>query len=74
MKICLISGVFIYLTSGFYFFTIWFKFFKPDTGLSLEDQQISLVILGIATLLWPVVVSLAYIELLSKPIFLPSNT
>jgi hypothetical protein len=67
MKICLVSGGFICLTSAFYFFTIWLKFFKRDTGLSLEDKQLSLVILGVATLLWPVVVPLAYIELLSKP-------
>lgn len=33
----------------------------------MKDKQLSLVILGLATLLWPVVVPLAYIELLSKP-------
>lgn len=33
----------------------------------MEDKQLSLVILGVATLLWSVVVPLAYIELLSKP-------
>jgi hypothetical protein len=42
------------------------KFFKRGTGLALEDKQLSLVILGVATLLWPVV-PFAYIELLSKP-------
>ncbi len=33
----------------------------------MEDKQLSLVILEVATLLWPVVVPLAYIELLLKP-------
>lgn len=66
MTICLVSGGFIYLTLAFYFFTIWLKFFKRDTDLSLEDKQFSLLILVVATLLWPFVVPLAYIELVSK--------
>jgi hypothetical protein len=58
---------FVYLISASYFFTLWLKFFKQDTNLSFEERCFSLLILGIATLFWPIVVPLAYIELLSKP-------
>jgi hypothetical protein len=67
MKLCLVATGLVYLIFGSYFFTIWLKFLKRDTRLSLEDRWLSLVILGIATLLWPIVVPLAYLELLLKP-------
>ena len=67
MKLSLFARGLIYLISGSYFLAIWLKFFKRDTRLSLEDRWLSLAILGVATLLWPIVVPLAYLELLSKP-------
>ena len=66
MKLCLVATGFVYLISGSYFFTIWWKFLKQDTRLSLEDRLFSLTVLGVATLLWPIVIPLAYLELLSK--------
>ena len=66
MRICIVFGEFIYLTSAFYFFTIWLSFLKRDIDLSLEDKQSSLLILVVATILWPFVVPMAYIELISK--------
>lgn len=58
-------GIF-YLIMTPLFFSIWFNFFQRDSSLSYEDKRLSWVILLTATILWPVVVPIAYLELLSK--------
>jgi Zn-dependent protease with chaperone function len=44
----------------------WLGFFRQDSNMSKEEKQVSLMVLTIATLLWPIVLPFAYLELLSK--------
>jgi uncharacterized membrane protein len=64
--IILVFLVVFYLLMSTCFFTIWLKFFKEDTSrsLSLQEKCLAWVTLSIATILWPVVVPIAYLELL----------
>jgi hypothetical protein len=56
----------IYLVMGTILFTTWLKFFQRDTSLVFEDKVLSALTLVVASLLWPLVVPLAYLELISK--------
>jgi Trk-type K+ transport system membrane component len=58
-------GIF-YLIMTPLFFSIWLNFFQRDSSLSYREKRLSWVILLTATILWPVVVLIAYLELLSK--------
>jgi hypothetical protein len=58
-------GIF-YLIMTPLFFSIWLNFFQRDSSLSYREKRLSWVILLTATILWPVVVPIAYLELLSK--------
>jgi hypothetical protein len=44
----------------------WQAIYRKDLDMSASERQISVLILTISTLLWPVVLPLAYIELLDK--------
>lgn len=68
MKILIFPLGGFYLLMAAWVLTIWLKFFKQDTSLSSEDRLLSMVILVIATILWPVVVPIAYLELLQEKI------
>lgn len=57
----------VYVVSAPCFFTNWLQFFKQEAGkLSEEEKQLSLMTLVMASILWPVVVPVAYLEKLSK--------
>jgi len=64
MEPTLTTSVFVYLVISSYFFTNWLKFFKRKSRLSPEEIFLSFVILVVATILWPVVVPISYLELL----------
>lgn len=57
---------------GFYVLVIpilflrWVSFFREDENLSGEEKKMSWLVIAIATLLWPVVLPFAYLELLCK--------
>lgn len=53
-----------YLLMAVPFLSIWLNAFRRDTSLSARERQLSLVVLAIATVFWPVVVPLSYLELL----------
>lgn len=65
-KIILVFLVVFYLLMATCFFTIWLEFFKEDTSasLSLQEKCLGWGILSVATIFWPVVVPIAYLELL----------
>jgi glucan phosphoethanolaminetransferase (alkaline phosphatase superfamily) len=46
------------------FFSVWLNLFKKDNHLSGQEKRLCWIILLIATLLWPIVVPLSYLELL----------
>lgn len=68
MKLLQIALLVAYLLMASCFFTLWLEFFKRDTRFSSEDRYLSIVILVIATILWPLVVPIAYLELLKEKI------
>lgn len=68
MKPLLVALVVTYLLTGSCFFYRWLQLFKKDTSLSSNERLLSLVMLVMATILWPVVVPIAYLELLKQKI------
>lgn len=55
-----------YLLIARSFFTTWLAVFQQDTQLNSEEKFLAIVILILSTVLWPVVLPLAYLELISK--------
>lgn len=66
MKPLLVALLVPYLLMASCFFNSWLQLFKKDTSLSANDRLLSMVMLFIATILWPVVVPIAYLELLKQ--------
>lgn len=56
----------IYLTIATFFFKVWRDLFEQNVNLSSEERQFSKMILLVATIFWPIVVPIAYLELISK--------
>lgn len=66
MEFLIIGLVAFYLIMAQSFLRIWFKFFQQDNSMSREEKQLSWLILLIGTVLWPLVVPIAYLSLLEK--------
>jgi hypothetical protein len=64
--------ILVALSTAFYglmairLFRIWWVFFKRDTDLAPGWAYISIAVLVLASVFWPVVVPFAYLELLGK--------
>ena len=54
----------IYLLIAATLFTIWLEFFKRDRSWNTEERFSSFITLAGATVLWPLVLPIAYIEVL----------
>ena len=65
-KIPLICLIIVYGFIGIRFLRIWLFFWQQDTALSDRDKFSSLAIVVLMTIFWPIVVPLAYLELLEK--------
>ncbi|WP_414588483.1 hypothetical protein [Scytonema sp. PCC 10023] len=57
-------AIIVYLIMACCFFNEWLVFFLADEEMDSEQRLFSIVILVIATILWPIVVPFAYLELL----------
>jgi hypothetical protein len=64
MEILTITLIVSYLLISLCFFINWLNFFKQKQNLAPEDRFLSLVILVIATIFWPVAVPISCMELL----------
>lgn len=53
-----------YLLMAAQFSTRWLRAIKKDTNLSNQDKSLSLLILVVASLFWPIVAPISYCELL----------
>jgi hypothetical protein len=53
-----------YLLLAVIFFKEWLHFFAEDQEISPQERWVSRMILVIATIVWPIVVPFAYLELL----------
>lgn len=66
LKLILVSAIIYYLLIARSFFTTWLAVFQQDTQLTSEEKFLATIILLISTILWPVLLPLAYLELISK--------
>lgn len=66
MKPLVVALVVIYLLMARCFLNTWLQFFKKDRSFYSNESLSFRVILFIATFLWPVVVPIAYLELLKQ--------
>ena len=57
-------AVVFYLIMAFCFFMQWLGFFIDDKDMDSGQRFFSIVILIVGTILWPLIVPLAYLELL----------
>lgn len=57
-------AIVFYLVMACCFFIQWLGFFIDDKEMNSAQRHFSIVILVIATILWPLIVPLAYLELL----------
>ena len=57
-------AVTVYAIMGFIFFMEWLDYFLADEDMNQEMRRFSSFALIIATVLWPIVVPLAYLEVL----------
>jgi len=65
LKLILFFLAFTYVAIAACLFIQWLSMFQQDHGTRLQ-QRLSIALLVIATILWPIVVPFAYLELLSK--------
>jgi uncharacterized membrane protein len=47
-------------------FTNWYRLYSQEAGMSLKQRQTSRIVIMVATLLWPIVLPMSYLELLKK--------
>lgn len=62
MELIQTALVIAYLLITSYFFINWLKFFNQTPSSSVEDRFLSVVVLSIATILWPFVIPISYLE------------
>jgi len=61
-----ILGMIVYITLGFCYFKEWLDLFQIDSTMTKQQRQISVIVLFLGTLLWPLIVPFAYLELLKS--------
>ena len=57
---------FFYLLIGQRFFQLWLKFFHQDVNLAPTERRLSLLVLSVGTIFWPIVVPVSYLKLLEE--------
>lgn len=62
----MICAKIIYLLIAATLFTIWLEFFKRDRTWNTQERLSGFVTLVIATIFWPLVLPIAYIEVLKS--------
>ncbi|MBD2775349.1 hypothetical protein [Iningainema tapete] len=64
IKLVIYLAILGYLAMSYYFFSEWLEFFLADEEMNSEQRFFSSIILVVASILWPIVVPFAYLELL----------
>ena len=62
MELLQTALVIAYLLITSYFFINWLEFFNQSPSSSVEESFLSVVVLVIATILWPFVIPISYLE------------
>lgn len=55
-----------YLVMAFLFWTTWLEYLEQEPSISSEDRRLYMLLFVTTTILWPVVVPIAYLELFKK--------
>ena len=66
MKALQVALVVAYLFMAPFYFTSWLKLFHKNATMTSNQRFASLIVLIISTILWPLVVPIAYLELLKQ--------
>lgn len=51
-----------YLLSALFCFATWFKVFQQETNLSPQEKAISIKVLIVASVFWPIAVPISHLE------------
>jgi hypothetical protein len=66
MQMLLYSLLTCYLIVMPILFFNWYDLYQQDSEMTNAERQVSRIVLAIATLLWPIVLPLSYLELIRK--------
>jgi hypothetical protein len=47
-------------------FNVWLKLYQQDSSISVEEKQLSWIILILGAVFWPIVVPISYLTLLER--------
>ena len=47
-------------------FNVWLKLYQQDSSISVEEKQLSWIILILGAIFWPIVVPISYLTLLER--------
>lgn len=66
MKLTIVILVLFYLVILQRIFKVWLEFFQQDSNISLQEKQLSWVILITGAVVWPLVIPISYLSLLER--------
>lgn len=58
-------AIILYLAMAYFLFRQWVFLFLEDQEMSANQRSISRILLGISTIIWPIIVPVAYLALLN---------
>ncbi len=66
MQVLTFGVVALYIVVMPILFLNWYGLYQQDQDMTESERQISRIVMVIATVLWPIVLPMSYLELLSK--------
>jgi hypothetical protein len=66
MQVLIYGIIALYIVMLPVLFFNWYGLYQNDSDMTESERQISRIVLVIATAIWPIVLPLSYLELLSK--------
>jgi uncharacterized membrane protein len=66
MQVLIFGVVALYIVVMPILFLNWYGLYQQDQEMTESERQISRIVMMIATVLWPIVLPMSYLELLSK--------
>ncbi|NJN48580.1 MAG: hypothetical protein HC805_00635 [Alkalinema sp. RL_2_19] len=66
MQLLTLSLLALYMVVMPLLFSSWYSLYLNEPGMNASQRQTSRIVIMLATLLWPVVLPMSYLELLNK--------
>jgi hypothetical protein len=66
MQVLIFALIVLYALVMSILFSNWYALFQGDRNMSASQRQTARIVIMIATLLWPVVLPISYLELIKK--------